>query len=283
MLMELRKAAVAGYFYEDEKDSLNSQIKECFLSKFGPKKLPKVNLKGERKIIGLISPHAGYMYSGPTASNGFFNLALDGKPETFIIIGPNHTGYGTQVSVMNKGKWETPLGDIEIEENLSNEIIENSKFARSDKAAHIYEHSIEVQLPFLQFLYGNEFKFVPICMLNQTLEVCKDLGNSIAKSIKNKDVVIIASTDFTHYETNEVAYKKDKLAIDAIIKGNPEDFYNTVQMFDISMCGYGPVTVLLVVAKLYGCKIEFINYATSGDVSGDISQVVGYASLKVIR
>jgi len=279
-----RNPVVAGQFYESFEDDLKKQIEDCFLKKkFGPEKLPAVNEKGERKIIGLVVPHAGYMYSGPIAANSYFHLALDGRPEDFIVIGPNHTGLGTSVSAMDEGTWKTPLGKVSINSELAKSIIKNSEMTRKDVTAHIQEHSIEVQLPFLQYVY-KKFNFVPICMLDQSYEACSGLANSIAKTIANKNAVIIASSDFTHFETNETAHKQDKKALDAIKKLDAKKFLEAVTYENMSICGYGPIATMLLAAKKLNAKsCEIIKYATSGDITGDTSSVVGYAAVKVIK
>jgi hypothetical protein len=284
-----REAKFAGHFYESSKAELIKQIEDCFLRmEFSPKKLPSVDKKAKRRIIGLIVPHAGYIYSGSIAANSYFHLALDGKPESIIIIGPNHTGFGTSISIMKNGVWKTPLGKVKIDEELAEEIIEASKIAMSDVSAHIYEHSIEVQLPFLQYAYKDfeNLKFVPICMLDQNYEACIDLGNAISKIAKdkNKDIVVIASSDFTHFENNETAHEKDKKALDVIKKLDAKKFLELVFSENLSICGYGPIASMLIASrKLNAKKCEIINYATSGDVTGNIYNVVGYASVKVIK
>jgi len=279
-----REPAVAGQFYEHSAVSLKKEIENCFLKKgFGPEQLPKVKAKGERKIIGILVPHAGYMYSGPIAANSYFNLALDGKPEDFIIIGPNHTGMGTSISIMDECEWKTPLGKVKINSEIARKILEKGTITKKDLTAHIQEHSVEVQLPFLQYVYKN-FQFVPVCMLDQTYEACLDLGNSIAEVISNKNAVIIASSDFTHFERNETAHKQDKKALEAIKKLDAKKFLEVVEYENMSVCGYGPIAAMLIAAKKLNAKsCEVLKYATSGDITGDESRVVGYAAAKVIK
>jgi AmmeMemoRadiSam system protein B len=281
--MYQREPAVAGQFYEYSAVSLKKEIKNCFLKKdFGPEKLPTVK-KGKREIIGIIVPHAGYMYSGPIAANSYFELALDGKPENFIIIGPNHTGMGTAISVMDEGEWKTPIGNVKINSELARKILANSKIARKDVTAHFQEHSVEVQLPFLQYVY-KKFEFVPVCMLDQSYEASLDLGTAIAESISNKNVVIIASSDFTHFERNETAHRQDKKALDAIEKMDAKKFLEVVEYENMSVCGYGPIAAMLIAAKKLKAKsCEILRYATSGDVAGDETRVVGYAAAKVMK
>ena len=188
-------------------------------------------------------------------------------------------GYGSAIALMNEGIWRTPLGDIEIDYQTASKILRASEVIDIDDTAHRFEHSIEVQLPFLQYLYGSEFKFVPIAFLMQDLESSREVGRALAKALEGKNAVIIASTDMTHYEPHEQAVRKDKLALSAVEKLNEEEFYSIIESYNISACGYGPVAALITAAKLLGVKkAEILCYKTSGDVTGDYSSVVGYAS-----
>ena len=281
--MKIRYPVVAGYFYESDPELLKKQIEESFLHPIGPGSLPRVNNSRVKTSIGYVSPHAGYMYSGPVAAHTYYMLAKEGKPDTIIIAGPNHTGLGTGVSVMIEGVWKTPLGDAVIDTELAKNIVKNSEYAAPDELAHMEEHSVEVQIPFLQYLFGN-IKIVPIVLMLQTPSVAKDLANAINKASEelNRDIVFIASTDFSHYEPHEIASKKDRMAIDAILDVDPERLYRVIEKYNISMCGPGPVMTLLYLAKIYGVKkAELLKYATSGDVTGDKRLVVGYASIRV--
>ena len=281
---ELRKPAVAGSFYAGDSKSLDMQIEKCFLHKIGPGKIPSKMIKGERKIVGLISPHAGYMYSGPVAANGFYKIALDGKPDTIIILGPNHRGFGADVSIMINGKWGTPLGELEIDKDIAENILNNSKIIKVDNKAHQFEHSIEVQLPFIQYIFNKDVKIIPICMTRQDINTDIEIARSICASIVNKNILIIASSDFTHYEPQEYAQNIDKQAIDAILKFDPKKLYDIIYRQNLTMCGPGPITTMLITCKSLGAKkVELLKYATSGDITGMYNQVVGYASLVVYR
>jgi len=281
--LNLRRPAVAGSFYAGDSKSLNIQIENCFLHRIGPGEIPLVNTKKENNIIGLISPHAGYMYSGPVAANGFYKIALDGKPDTIIILGPNHRGFGENISIMVEGRWETPLGELEIATDIAENILKNSKIIKNDKKAHQYEHSIEVQLPFIQYIFGRDIKFVPICMTRQDINTDIEIAQSICSSVVDKNILIIASSDFTHYEPQEYAENVDKQAINAILEFNPKKLYDMIYHQNLTMCGPGPITVMLIVCETLGAKkAELLKYATSGDVSGMYDQVVGYASI-IIR
>jgi AmmeMemoRadiSam system protein B len=282
--LNLRKPAVAGSFYAGDSKSLNMQIENCFLHKIGPGEIPAVNPKRENNIIGLVSPHAGYMYSGPVAANGFHKIALDGTPDTIIILGPNHRGFGEDISIMVEGKWETPLGKLEIDTDIAENILKNSKIIKNDTKAHQYEHSIEVQLPFIQYIFGKDIKFVPICMTRQDINTDIEIAQSICSSVVGKNILIVASSDFTHYETQEYAENVDKQAINAILEFNPKKLYNMIYRQNLTMCGPGPITAMLITSKTLGAKkAELLKYATSGDITGMYDQVVGYASLIVSK
>jgi AmmeMemoRadiSam system protein B len=282
--LNLRRPAVAGSFYAGDSKSLNIQIENCFLNHIGPGKIPKTNLKKQNNIIGLVSPHAGYMYSGPVAACGFYKIALDGKPDTIIILGPNHRGFGQDISMMTKGSWKTPLGELEIDTEIAEKILNNSKIIKSDYKAHQYEHSIEVQLPFIQYIFDQGIKFIPICMTRQDINTDIEIARSISSSVVDKNVLIIASSDFTHYEPQEYAKNADKQAINAILEFNPKKLYDKIYRENLTMCGPGPITVMLIICQTLGAKkAELLKYATSGDVSGMVDQVVGYASIAVYK
>ena len=248
--MKVRKPSQAGAFYAGERKALIEEIKRCFLHKLGPRRLPSVNPKGGRRIVALLCPHAGYTYSGPIASHSYYAMALDGVPDSAIILGPNHTGLGSGVSLMKEGVWETPLGKVEIDSELAEKILVSSSLIDLDETAHVYEHSIEVQLPFLQYLYGEKLKFVPICMMMQDLETSVEVGKGIAEASKGRNVVLIASSDMTHYESGESAKEKDKLAIEAILDLDESKLETVVHSRNISMCGCGPVISVIKASKL---------------------------------
>ena len=292
-MVKIRKPAVAGQFYEGSESRLQQTIKDCFLDDRGPGKLPKIT-KGDKNIKGLVVPHAGYIYSGAIAAHSYNILANNDFADTFIILGPNHTGMGSGVSIMTEGEWQTPLGSVSINEKLANLL--SKDIIDKDENAHMYEHSIEVQLPFLQYSSSNKkFNFVPISMAMQDFETANDVGGIIADAMKssNEKIVIIASTDFSHAGFNymsmppegirvdEYTEKQDKLAIDQIIQMNPQDLIDTVHKNNITMCGYGPVAVMLTAAKILGAsKAELLKYGTSYEVQPS-SSCVGYGALVV--
>jgi len=282
--LKVRRPAQAGTFYAGSAQSLRAQIEGCFRHELGPGALPKVVKKSPQNIVGLVSPHAGYMYSGPVAAHGYHHLAEDGKPDVAVLFGPNHTGSGSALAMMREGFWRTPLGDVEIDSSTASSILSASSIIDVDESAHAFEHSIEVQLPFLQFLYGSEFKFVPICFLMQDMQSSREVGLAVAKALEGKNAVVIASTDMTHYEPQRTAEKKDKAAIEAVLKLDEEQLFSTIEAYNISMCGYGPTIAAVTAAKaLHAKKAELLCYKTSGDIVGDYSAVVGYASIAFTR
>jgi len=276
--MQLRKPAVAGMFYAGSPRELTEQIESCYKSKLGPGTMPQVNSQGSREIIAVVVPHAGYYYSGPVAAHAYKELANDGIFDAAIILGPNHTGYGPLVSLWARGEWETPLGKVEIDEGFAANLLKEGRgMIEADEKAHMHEHSIEVQLPWLQHLYG-ELKIVPIAMMAQDIETARTIGEAISKIGGN--IVIIASSDFSHYEPGPVAVDKDRSVIEAIINLDEEELYRRRQSLDSTMCGFGPIASAIVAAKEMKAKgATLLKYATSGDTTGDFSRVVGYASI----
>jgi MEMO1 family protein len=269
-------------FYEGTAEALSAQVESCFLSPFGPGKLPVVNPNDARKVLGLVCPHAGYAYSGAVAANAFFSLAADGKPDTVVILGPNHTGYGNPLSAMRKGAWRTPLGDVEIDKELADALAEEAGILDFDEISHRHEHSIEVQLPFLQYMYGDSFKFVPICFLMQDLESAQEIGRALAKILLHRNAVVIASSDFTHYESQASVERKDSAALKAVEALDEKKFYKILEAQNVSACGYAPIAALIAYAKALGAtKAEVLSHKTSGDVTGDKSSVVGYAAVTI--
>ena len=282
--MKVRRPAQAGAFYAGNRSQLEEQIRNCFLHELGPRHLPETSAKGQRRIVALVSPHAGYMYSGPVAASGYDTLATDGTPDLFIILGPNHSGLGSGVSIMAEGRWQTPLGESVIDSDIANLIRQHSSIVDVDDDAHAFEHSIEVQLPFLQYVYRREIRFVPICMMMQDLRTSVEVGEAIAKAIEGRDAVIIASSDMTHYEPQKSAEKKDSAVIESILKLDEKELQDVVESRNISMCGYGPVSSAIRCAKILGAtKANLLNYKTSGDITGDYDAVVGYASVAISK
>jgi len=262
-----RGPAVAGQFYYGDAVRLSDQVRQ-YIDK---------NAKKER-VIGLVSPHAGLMYSGPVA--GAVYSAID-FPETFVLLGPNHTGLGARISLMESGEWEIPTGMFQIDETIACKIAMSVPLVSRDARAHMFEHSLEVQLPFISH-FTKKAKIVPIVMLSASVDECRTVGEGIAEAIKsvNYSVVVAASSDMSHYVPENVAKQQDRKAIDMILSLNPEGLYETVTRQRISMCGYLPATTMLFAAKALGSRsARLVKYATSADVSGDYENVVGYAGI----
>jgi MEMO1 family protein len=265
----VRHAAVAGQFYPRNPDRLRAEIRSFTEAQSQPV-----------SALGCVAPHAGYMYSGHVAGAVYARLAL---PQTFIIMCPNHTGMGTPLSIMSEGEWETPLGNAAIDGELASALRSRCSLLSEDASAHRYEHAVEVQLPFLQTRI-EQFTFVPIAVGTSRFEALHALGNAIGNTVASagKQVLIIASSDMNHYESDSVTRKKDARAIEPILALDPRALHDVVTRENISMCGYGPAVAMLTATKLLGAKsAQLIKYATSGDISGDREQVVGYAGIVV--
>ncbi len=263
----MRAAAVSGQFYPRSKNDLDRQISRCFEG------VPS----GEKPVLGAVIPHAGYIYSGNTAAYVYSALP---SADTFVLLGPNHTGQGSPVAV-SSDKWSTPLGevgsDLEFIKALPKRIID------IDENAHRNEHSIEVQLPFLQHRFS-DFKIVSICMGLQDEETAIDVGMEIAEAVRkvNKKVVILASSDFSHYKRDKVAREDDAYFINSILEMDIPGFYRKLYEREASVCGYGPICAMLTATKALGAKkASLLKYSTSGDVTGDFAAVVGYAGIVV--
>lgn len=273
-----RDPAAAGRFYAGTEDELRSQIEKCFTDRHGPGEVPEVE-EGADDLIGLISPHAGYPYSGPIAAHGYSYLAESGKPERIVILGPNHTGRGGGVAMDPSDYWTTPLGDVKVDRSFAEKILNRSDLVEFDPDAHQGEHSIEVQLPFFQFLFSGEFKILPISIGRQTVEVSENLGGVLGELV-DEGTLIIASSDFTHYEPMKPAKRKDKKAVERIEDMDWRGFLDLVSKEDLSICGYSPIAILMVAAGKIGVEeTRLFKYATSGDTAGSPGRVVGYCSL----
>jgi len=261
----MREPAVAGQFYPSTKHEC-----EALLSKF-KRDAGRVATKSR----AVVAPHAGWVYSGATAMRSF--LALE-KAETYVVLSPNHTGRGLAVATSNQD-WETPFGVCELDSELAGELVRVG-VAEADEAAHAEEHSVEVQLPFLQFVFG-KFKFVPVTFLDQSLSAALRVAEALAKTKKN--ISVVASSDFTHYEPAKQAREKDMAVIDAILKMDVEAFYARLRETRATACGYAPIACALTWGKLKGAKRgELLGFSNSGEASGDYSSVVDYASIAFV-
>jgi MEMO1 family protein len=271
--MTTRPPAVAGTFYEGTPERLRQQVSYCF------RENPVAEAK--ERFIGAVVPHAGLMYSGHVAAALY---AITELPRRFIILCPNHTGLGHFAAINREGAWHTPFGDVGIDTPLADALMAKTKLLADDARAHAREHSLEVQLPFLQQLLGNDFTFVPICLGAHRYDYCEEIGNAIADVVKaqQEPVGILASSDLNHYEDQKTTLRKDALAIAEVVGMNPQELWRVVGEYDVSMCGFIPTAAMLIAAKQLGAtKARLIKHATSGDINHDYAHVVGYASILV--
>ncbi len=271
----IRQAAVAGQFYSGGMKALTEEVQSHMESE-----------AEKSDALGIICPHAGLMYSGDVAGAVYSRI---NPADTFIILGPNHYGVGADFSIMTDGVWVNPLGEVRVDSLLAKEIFKHTPHLEEDPFAQQREHSLEVQVPFMQHL-SEDFQIVPVSVRHYApddgfLKVCVEIGESVADVISKVDakVTLVASTDLTHYEKQEVAEENDRAALDAITVLDPEKLFREVRDRGISMCGYAPVAVVLAACKSLGArKGELVKYMTSGDTTGDYSSVVGYGGV-IIR
>lgn len=265
----IRHPAVAGQFYSDDPRRLRAELAHL---------VPEEAVK--RKVLGVVAPHAGYLYSGRVAGALYGAIEL---PATVIVLGPNHHGFGAAVALHPEGEWLTPLGAVPVAGAFSRLLCEQLPLVQVDSTAHRFEHSLEVQLPFLQYL-RSDLSIVPLCLGFADYERCEQLGEGLAKAMRafGGEVLIVASSDMTHYESEELARRKDQLAVAEMLALNPRGLHQVCRQRGITMCGVIPATVMLIAARELGAtRAELVRYGTSGEVTGDTSQVVGYAGLTV--
>jgi MEMO1 family protein len=262
-----RQPGFAGSFYPAQREALIREV-ETHIDQ---------NIK-KSPVVGIVAPHAGFIYSGDVAGAVYSRIEI---PDTVILVGPNHTGHGEAVAVMTEGTWSMPMGEIPIDQELANAICIETVIAKQDASAHQFEHSLETQLPFLQY-FKSKFKIVPICIKRIKISSCKELSEGIVRAVTrlNKSVLLVASSDMTHYESHDRATLKDRMAITCIQKLDPHGLFETVRSEKITMCGVNPVTIMLLCsAKLGATEAQLVKYMTSGEVSGDMEKVVGYAGM----
>jgi MEMO1 family protein len=287
-MASVREPAVAGQFYPGNREELLREIESYTAAPREGEKL---------RAFGCIVPHAGYIYSGRVAGSVFARLQL---PRRFIILCPNHTGVGTQLSIMSEGSFRTPLGDVPLDSALAETLKRRFDLVTEDATAQFSEHALEVQLPFLQALVG-EFSFVPITVGTSRLDVLLGLGAAIGGALRSThpspksgertgqpeetsdDVLIVASSDMNHYESDEVTRVKDRRALERVLALDPEGLHEVIMRHHVSMCGFGPAIAMIEASKMLGAtRAEIIKYATSGDVNGQRDRVVGYAGVAVL-
>jgi hypothetical protein len=266
-----RKPAVAGSFYPADPDQLRRELDRLT----GARRPPPAP-----RARALLVPHAGYIYSGRIAAETYLSVRLPAKA---VILGPNHTGVGEAIAIMDEGTWSLPLGEAGIDAPLAAAILERCPAARSDAAAHRREHSLEVQVPFLQHLRG-EISFVPICVGTQRLPLLLDLGRSLAEAIASRaeEVLLVLSSDMSHYIPAARAERLDRLALDRVLAIDPEGLLRVVRQEDITMCGVAPAVAGIEAARRLGADAaRLVAYGNSGERSGDFDAVVGYAGVAI--
>ncbi|MBU4236585.1 MAG: AmmeMemoRadiSam system protein B [Proteobacteria bacterium] len=262
----IRTPAVADRFYPGNPEILSREIQELTQS-----------ATPAQKAHAVVSPHAGYMYSGAVAGETFAQVRV---PETVIILGPNHQGQGAPIA-LSTTPWQMPMGLVPIDTAITEALLNTCSVITVDETAHRFEHSLEVQVPFLQARQKN-LSIVPLVVSHISYPLCLEVGTAIAKVIAEagKEILIVASSDMTHYEPRTAADKKDHYALKKLADMDPSTLYHAILDYNISMCGIMPVTIALIAAMALGAtKTELVRYTDSGAVSGDISQVVGYAGV----
>ena len=267
----IRPPAVAGTFYEGSRDRLRQQVAFCF------RESPVQETK--ERFIGAVVPHAGLLYSGHVAAS-FYSVAE--LPKKLIILCPNHTGLGHYAAINREGTWRTPIGEARVDTELADALMKKSALLQDDAKAHEREHSLEVQLPFLQQLLGDDFTFVPICLGAPRYDVCEEIAHALADVIaaQSEPVGMLASSDLNHYEDQKTTLVKDALAIEQVLALNPRELWRVVNELDVSMCGFIPTATMLIAARALGAtRARLIKHATSGDINHDYGHVVGYASI----
>jgi len=267
--MMQRQPAVAGQFYAGSSKKLHSDLAEL---------LPES--RGTKKVTGIIAPHAGYVYSGAIAGAVYGSIRI---PATVLILGPNHHGGGAAAALYPDGEWLTPLGPVTINSRLNSLLQQHVPQSRPDTVAHEFEHSLEVQVPFIQYLRPDA-TVSAICLGHGEFAAVRQIGEGIAAAILayGEDVLIVASSDMTHYESAESARRKDELALAKVLDFDPQGLLQVCRSERITMCGVVPTAAMLVAAGLLGAtQAELVAYGTSGDVTGDDRQVVAYAAVAV--
>jgi AmmeMemoRadiSam system protein B len=265
-----REAAVAGQFYPEDPDELRATV-EAFIRKH--------ELLPDAKAV--VVPHAGYIYSGSVVGEVFSSVRI---PDRVILLGPNHTGRGTALALAPAVPWDMPWGTVQIDAEMNRELKAHCPELKEDAAAHSFEHSLEVQIPFLQFLKP-DFQFSAICIRTIDLPTLEALGHAMAKVVQSRkgSVLLIASSDMSHYETQKEAAMQDRFAIDQMLALDPQGLYRVVLEKDISMCGFAPAVAVLTACRDLGAtEGKLIRYTNSGEASGDYERVVAYAGIVLI-
>ncbi|HYC12294.1 MAG TPA: AmmeMemoRadiSam system protein B [Nitrososphaerales archaeon] len=280
--MNVRKPAVAGSFYPSDRAELSRLIDECFLHRLGPGKLPPA-APGSARLVSCVVPHAGYVYSGPVAAHSYLHVSSLPDPEVIVVVAPNHYGIGSGVSSFSSGAWETPLGRLCVDQEGAKKLAKAAGVVAFDPESHRMEHSLEVQLPFLQRLYGDKVPFIPISLAFQDQGTVAEVAKGVEAVLRDRKAVLIASSDFTHYEPADQARRKDLALVNDIESMDLEAFYSTLERLEVTACGFGAIATVIAASKELGFKRgELLKYASSGDTTGDSSQVVGYGAIRFV-
>ena len=280
--MLIRKPAVAGQFYPADPEELASLIDQCYLHPLGPGKSPPAQKTGA-SIVSVVCPHAGYVYSGPVAAHSYLHVSTLPDPDLIVVVAPNHYGIGSGVSTYKDGMWQTPLGTMRVDSEAAKELTTLEENVVFDPGAHRLEHSLEVQLPFLQRIYGDSVPFLPISLIFQDIDTARALSAALAKLLRGRRAVLVASSDLTHYEPAEVARRKDMDLLQHVLQNDLEGFYSTLDRMNVTSCGFGAIATVMEASRSLGLsKPELLKYATSGDTTGDNLQVVGYGALRFV-
>ena len=280
--MFVRKPAVAGQFYPADPEELASLVDRCYTHPLGPGKTPPAP-KRDSRLAAVVSPHAGYVYSGPVAAHAYLHLSSMASPELIVVVAPNHYGIGSGVSTFKEGDWETPLGRVHVDARAASQLADVTGLVTFDPQAHRLEHSLEVQLPFLQRIYGDSVPLLPLSLVFQDIETAKALASGLAKVLGGRRAVLVASSDLTHYEPADQARTKDSALIRQVLGMDLEGFYSTLEELGVTACGFGAIATVMETARALGLtKAELLKYASSGDTTGDNLQVVGYGALRFV-
>jgi hypothetical protein len=278
----VRKPAVAGQFYPADPKELSDLVDSCYLHPLGPGKSPPAP-KTKADVVAVVCPHAGYVYSGPVAAHSFLHVSSLTDPELIVVVAPNHYGLGSGVSTFRSGQWETPLGRLRVDSEAAEKLASLAGIVAFDPDAHRLEHSLEVQLPFLQRIYGDSVPILPVSLVFQDIDTARTLSSAIATLLKGRKAVVIASSDLTHYEPADAARRKDTALLQKVLRMDLEGFYSTLERLDVTACGFGAIATVMEAANSLGLsKPELLKYATSGDTTGDNLQVVGYGALRFV-
>ena len=278
----MRRPAVAGQFYPADPKELSALIDQCYLHPLGPGSPPPAP-RAKAAVAAVVCPHAGYVYSGPVAAHSYLHVSSLPDPELVVVVAPNHYGIGSGVSTFKEGEWETPLGRMKVDSEAAKQLVSLEETVAFDPGAHRLEHSLEVQLPFLQKIYGDSVPFLPISLIFQDIDTVRALSAALSKLLKGRRAVLVASSDLTHYEPADVAKRKDMILLQRVLESDLEGYYATLDRLNVTSCGFGAIATVMETARSLGLsKPELLKYATSGDTTGDKLQVVGYGALRFV-